>query len=114
MNDFQIMAKLIEVFGDRLRVTRRYFQFAIGPGTTIYVRRRFPMGFENAARIRETAAENFPNGRQLDTYLVAEDVPREWRTRWYEYAIGPEHIEDVIEIVLGGINLSDDWIDEAA
>ena len=113
MNDFQILSRLSGTFGDRLRVTRRYFQFHFGPGTTIYVRRHFPAGYENIARFRETAVENFPNGKELDSYMVGEGVSREWRTRWYEFCVDESHIEEVIGILLDGLDLSDDWVETA-
>lgn len=113
MNDFRILSRLVEAFGDRLRVTRRYYQFHLRRGATIYIRRRFPAGFENVARFRDTALETFPNGKELDSYMVGNDVPREWRTRWYEYMAGPGHIEEVITILLDGSDLSEDWIEAA-
>ena len=80
---------------------------------TIYIRRRFPAGFEPLARIRETAVERFPNGRELDSFLVGECVRREWHTAWYEFCVPPEYIEELVAILLDGIDLSEDWIETA-
>ena len=113
MNDFEVLTRLVEAFGDRLRVTKVYFQFHLRAGGTIYIIRRFPAGFENLARIRETALLNFPNGKELDSYLFGEDVPREQYGNRVEYMVGPEHIEDVITILLGGLDLSEDWVEAA-
>ena len=113
MNDFEVLARLVEAFGDRLYVRRRYFGFDLGLGATIYIKRLFPFGFENAARFRDTALGNFPNGVELDLYVEGNDLPREWRTKWYEYLVGSEHIEDVIAILLDGLDLSDDWVEAA-
>ena len=113
MNDFEVLARLVEAFGDRLRVTRRYYQFHLRFGATIYVRRRFPAGFENLARFRETALRSFPNGKELDSYMAGEDVPSEQNGRWDEYMVGPEHIEDVIAVLLDGLDLSEDWVEAA-
>ena len=113
MNDFEVLSRLVEAFGDRLRVTKRHYQFHLRVGATIYVRRRFPAGFENLARFRETALRRFPNGRELDWYLTGEDVPCERNGRWDEYTVGPEHIEDVIGILLDGLDLSEDWVEAA-
>ena len=113
MNDFEVLSRLVEAFGDPLRVTRRYYQFHLRVGATIYVRRRFPAGFENLARFRETAMENFPNGKELDSYMIGEDVPRDRNGHWDEYMVGPERIEDVISILLAGLGLSNDWVEAA-
>ena len=113
MNDFAILARLIEAFGDRMRVSPRYYQFQIRRGATIKVRRRFPTGFEPLCRIRESALVHLPNGKELDWYLVGEDVRREWVGFGYEYTVGSEHIEAVITILLAGLDLSDDWIEAA-
>ena len=113
MNGFEVLSRLVEAFGDRLRTTRRYYQFHLRVGGTIYIRRRFPAGFENVARIRDTALQNFPNGKELDSYLVGEDMQCEPNGRWDEYMVGPEHIEDVIGILLDGLDLSEDWVEAA-
>ena len=109
MNDFEVLSRLVEAFGDRFRTTRRYYQFHLRVGGTIYIRRRFPAGFEILARIRDTAIENFPNSQELGWYLEGEDVPCEPNGRWDEYMVGPEHIEDVIGIMLAGLDLTQDW-----
>ncbi len=112
MNGFEVLSRLVEAFGDRLRVTKFYYQFHLQVGGTIYVR-RYPVGFENLAQIRETAVENFPNGRELDSYLVGEDVPCEPNGSRHEFVVGPEHIEEVIAILLDGLDLSEDWVEAA-
>ena len=111
MNDFEVLSRLVEAFGARLRVTRRYYQFHLQIGATIYVRCRFPAGFENMARFRETALRNFPNGRELGWSLEGEDVPCEQSGSWDEYMVGPERIEDVMSILLDGLDLSEDWVE---
>ena len=111
MTGFEVMALLVAVFGDRLRTTRQYYQFHIRAGATIYVRRGRSAGFENVARIREIAIHRFPGGEELDAFLTGEPVRRQWRTRWYDFCIGPEHIDAVVEILLGGLDLSEDFIE---
>ena len=111
MNDFEVMSRLVETFGDRFYATGRNYQFRLGQGATIYIRRKFPYGFENVARFRETALGNFPNGRELDSFLTGNDVPREWRTRWYEFLVDDESIEEVVGILLDGLDLEDDWVE---
>ena len=112
MDDFGVLAHLVQAFGDRLYPTRRDYQFMLRRGATIYISRRFPAGFQNVARFRETALENFPNGRESDSYMTGNDLPREWRTRWYEYLVDAENIGEVVGILLDGLDLTDDWVDE--
>ena len=112
MNDFEVLAALVGAFGDCLRTSTRYYQFRLGLGATIYVSRRFPSGFEPLARFRETALENFPNGRELDSFLIGNDLPREWRFHFYEYLVDAENIKEVVGILLDGLDLEDDWVSE--
>ena len=114
MNDFEILASLVRSFGDRLYVRSRYLAFDFGYGAYFYLRRRFPTGFEPMLRIRESAVSRLPGGRQLGWYLEGEDVPREWTGLAYEYVVEElAQVEVVIEIVLSGMDLADDFIEAA-
>ena len=117
MGDFSVFGSLALAFGDRLRVTSQYFQFHVAVGATFYIRRGRTAGFSDEARIRETAAERFPGGKELDSYLFSE-CRREWRPSgraggWYEYVVDSEHIGDVLAIIQDGLPEdfieSDDW-----
>lgn len=114
MNDFSILALLIESFGDRLYVRSRYLAFDFGHGAYFYIRRRFPTGFESVLRIRESAAERLPGGRKLGWYLEAEDIPREWNGQSYEYVVEEcEQVEAIADIILSNMDLTDDFIEAA-
>lgn len=115
MNDFQILAMLIESFGDRMYTRSRYYAFDFGHGAYFYIQRRFPTGFEPVLRFRESAIEKLPGGRELGWYLESEDIPREWRGVAFEYVVEEvEQVEAIIEIILNNVDLADDWVEAAA
>ena len=111
MSGFEVMVALVAAFGDRLQVTEQYFQFHIRVGATLYIRRGRSAGFSNEARIREPSIGKFPSGRELDAFLTGEPVRRNWRGKWYDFCVGPEHIDAVVNIILAGLDLSEDFIE---
>ena len=112
MNEFLVMSELVRVFGDRMVITARNFRFNVGDGANILIRRR-AVGFEPLGRIHEGRIKYFPNSAALDDYLIGEDVPRRRIGAYDEYTFGSEHVEEIVSILLGGLDdfiESEDWV----
>ena len=101
MGNFEVLARLVEVFGGCMRVSSRFYEFQIRRGAKIKVRRYRPAGVGTVARFRDDRLRYFPNSQELGWFLESE-VRREWVGYEYEYTVDGSHIEDVISIILDG------------
>jgi uncharacterized protein YuzE len=99
MNGMSVLDKFKDAFQDLYKFTESNHTISFCQGATVYFRttRQGP----NTARIHAKYLKNFPNARQLESYMKRYTVPIDPSPSHPDYLIGPEHADRVIAI-LGG------------
>ncbi|MXY22753.1 MAG: DUF2283 domain-containing protein [Dehalococcoidia bacterium] len=99
-----VLEKLKEAFFDLYEEKVADHTFKFRPrGAAIYVRKT-NNGY-NTARIIPTSLRNFPYGNNLELFVKSRRVPKDESTSHPDYLIGPDHIDELIDILKGKSSL---------
>ncbi|MCY4654566.1 MAG: DUF2283 domain-containing protein [Dehalococcoidia bacterium] len=100
MNGKTVLEKLMEAFFDIYdeKVADHTFKFQ-PRGATIYVRKT--SNGSNTARIIPTSLRNFPNRDNLESFMKSRGVPIDNSISHPDYLIGPDHIDELIDVLKG-------------
>ena len=89
-----VLDKFKEAFSGQHKETKSNDTITLGRGATVYFRKT--RAGPNEARIHSKWVKNFPNGRNLQSYLERNKVPLDARP---DYKIGQDHVDQVIAIL---------------